>query len=377
MPSISIANASFEAQNLSNGNWTYGGVGSGKISEWSITSGSGGVYDPTSGQLNNITGSDVAYLYDAGTKISQQASHTYDHNEEITFSVDVGDPDYESSQAYTLNIYAGGTLIGTTSGVTDDTDTLRTVSVTSTVSDHTLNGQPITFEIVKVGQDNEELLVDNVQASYDVVCFTRGVLISTSTGEVAVEDLSVGDKVLTMDNGLQPIRWIGSTIVTELSLSEHPNVRPIQVVAGALGPDTPIQDLVVSPQHRLLVSSPIAERIVGERELLIAAKKLVGLPGVTVVEENEAVEYWHIMLDQHQIIWSNGAPSESFYCGHQSLVTISDEARREVTMLFPELLDPIFTPVRARFFLRNNKMVSELIRRHIKNNKRFCQRKLA
>jgi hypothetical protein len=62
MPSISATNASFEAQNQSNGDFTFGGSGSGAIQSWVQTGGDGGVYDPNNGELGNITGSDIGFL---------------------------------------------------------------------------------------------------------------------------------------------------------------------------------------------------------------------------------------------------------------------------------------------------------------------------
>ena len=78
MPSINVVNASFEAENLANGDFTYGGVGSGAIQGWVLAGGSGGVYDPNDRELGNITGSDVGYLYDSGATVSQQLTRVYE-----------------------------------------------------------------------------------------------------------------------------------------------------------------------------------------------------------------------------------------------------------------------------------------------------------
>nr|AIA91314.1 CAZy families GT4 protein [uncultured Gluconobacter sp.] len=97
-----------------------------------------------------------------------------------------------------------------------------------------------------------------------------------------IEDLRVGDLVLTKDDGPQPLRWISSRHVSAEMLAAHPNMRPIRIRAGALGEGLPLRDLIVSPQHRMLVRSKVAERMFGEEEVLVAAKHLLELDGVDV-----------------------------------------------------------------------------------------------
>ena len=79
-----------------------------------------------------------------------------------------------------------------------------------------------------------------------VDCFTRGTLITTDKGEVAIEDLRAGDMVLTMDAGYQAIQWIGSKKVSGHQMGTNPKLRPIRISAGAMGLNLPQQDLVVS-----------------------------------------------------------------------------------------------------------------------------------
>jgi len=822
MPSINVVNASFEAQNQSNGNYTFGGPGSGAIQSWVQTGGAGGVYDPDNGELGNITGSDVGYLYDSGAAVTQQLSRTYNSNEEYEFSVDIGDPNYEDAQNYTINIYAGTTLIGTKSSTTDGTDILRTDTVTSTVFNPSLNGQPIRIEIVKNGLDNQELHFDNVQVNYtvlvpsdgtvtgtnggdlidvgytdldgdsvdgsdgiediisagagndtviagfgddtvyggagnddlyggdsativgapmswrdinggqidagdnigtasvssggitigldfgnvaifddaqqqvsgidtrgttidssshismnntgignitfsspvenisfrvndfegeletlkvtvydssnnpisynvtlgsnvngtnsdgvagfdtfigengessndtningsilfdipgpasriefnfvdsggsltitdiffddqstsgsggddllegglgddiidggdgddtldggadndlllgstgsdsvigglgddtlsyrdedgartisdeiitvsvsnlgdgsvtkdvsghtdttqgietfvadegqsgtnvdeitmedivtdrstitglddnsigsftptngdpkiifggvgqptlsdllalnnagtisitsgdetgtignvnfenfeninfDVVCFAGGTRILTKEGEVLIEDISVGDMVLTMDSGYQSVRWIGSRKVDKIDVIINPKLRPIHIMAGALGQGMPETDLTVSPQHRVLVRSVIAERMFETREVLIPAIKLVELDGVYQDEESEGVQYFHMLFDAHEIVFSNGAPTESLFTGAEALKSLSDEALKEITTLFPEITAPGYAPSAARHVPSKDKLMKQLVSRHLKNRK--------
>lgn len=122
-------------------------------------------------------------------------------------------------------------------------------------------------------------------------------------------------------------------------MKSRPHLRPIRILAGSLGNDLPSADLLVSPQHRILVISTVAERMFGQREVLIAAKHLTSLPGIEVAEDVDAVEYWHFLLDQHHVVFSNGAPTESLYTGPEALRSVSGEAREEIFAIFPQLAD--------------------------------------
>jgi len=195
------------------------------------------------------------------------------------------------------------------------------------------------------------------------VCFTCGTLIKTRSGEVTVEDLRVGDEVLTMDAGYQPIRWIGGRKVSAAELQINPKLKPIRICADALGPGLPRQDLLVSPQHRVLVRSPIAARLFDSAEVLVPAKKLLDLPGIYVEDGDDGVEYFHILFDAHQLVWSNGAVTESLFTGPEALKAVSPEAREEITALFPEILEPDFAPIPARMILETGKEIRKLVER--------------
>ena len=161
-----------------------------------------------------------------------------------------------------------------------------------------------------------------------IVCFTRGTMIKTPQGEVAIEDLAVGDKIQTRDNGALPVRWIGSRKLPAVA-----NLAPIMIKAGALGND---RDLMVSPQHRMLICDWRADLMFGEPEVLVAAKDLINGDTIYRAEGGE-VEYWHILFDTHQIVTANGAPSESFHPGEQALTIMDDASRQELLEIFPEL----------------------------------------
>lgn len=167
-------------------------------------------------------------------------------------------------------------------------------------------------------------------------CFTPGAQIATALGDVRVEDLREGDRVITRDRGYQKIRWIGRRSLTAADLAEAPQFRPIRIARGALGLNLPDRDLVVSPQHRMLLSSSRAELLFGDHEVLIAATHLLGRHGVTR-EAPEGVTYIHLLFDHHEIIRANGAWTESYQPGELTLSGMDDDQRDELLSLFPQL----------------------------------------
>ncbi len=169
-----------------------------------------------------------------------------------------------------------------------------------------------------------------------VPCFTPGTRIATPRGEVAVEDLREGDRVITRDNGLQEIRWVGARALGAADMETAPHLRPVLIRAGALGHGLPERDMLVSPQHRLLLTSERAALYFGEREVLAAAKHLTGMEGIDEVRAN-GTTYIHFMCDRHEVVLSDGAWTESFQPGEQVLDGMGDASREEIFTLFPEL----------------------------------------
>ena len=200
-----------------------------------------------------------------------------------------------------------------------------------------------------------------------VVCFGSDALIETANGPVAAGALEIGDKVLTRDNGYQPIRWIGQRVLDENTLRERPALTPIRIRAGALGRGLPTSDLIVSPQHRILVRSQIAERMFGTREVLVAAKQLLVSEGIDIANDMTQITYVHFLFDDHQIVVSNGAETESLYTGEEALKSVSPEARAEIMALFPELEK--CNAVTAARPLLSGRMGRKLAQRHAQNRK--------
>jgi len=115
-------------------------------------------------------------------------------------------------------------------------------------------------------------------------CFAPGTLILTVRGEVAVEDLRPGDRVVTADRGAQPLRWIGRReVVFDAANPRGAKDKPIEIKAGALGAGCPRRRLIVSPQHRMMLSGALVSRMFRADAVLALAKGLVGLDHVRVM----------------------------------------------------------------------------------------------
>lgn len=171
---------------------------------------------------------------------------------------------------------------------------------------------------------------------YETICFAQDSQIATVSGERSVQTLSEGDRVITRDNGLQEIAWIGHKTLDSAALTAAPHLQPILIKAGSLGHNQPERDLMVSPNHRMLIANDANALLFDERETLVAAKHLVGKPGVERAAVS-SVSYYHILFENHEVVLGNGAWSESFQPGDYSVTTLTEEQRKEIFTLFPEL----------------------------------------
>lgn len=162
------------------------------------------------------------------------------------------------------------------------------------------------FDIIEVGIDT---------TFFDVLCFADDTLITTPDGPVAVVDLRANDVVTTVDGGAKRIALIRHRHFRRSAVLHETRLRPVLIAAGALGNGLPHKDLTVSRQHRILVASRIAERLTRHRQVLLPAIKLVGLPGISIARTITPIDYYHILLDGHDVILANGAPAETLFCG--------------------------------------------------------------
>jgi len=151
-------------------------------------------------------------------------------------------------------------------------------------------------------------------------CFLKGTRIQTADGERKIEDLAAGDLVPTMFGGLRPIQWIGRYPLKKSDPSK-PWVKealPVRIARFALAPDVPHSDLFVTAGHSLLIDG-----------VLVPAGMLINGATITRHEpEEDQLEFFHIKFESHDVIYAEGAPTETLLEVEEFAVNFADYLRR-------------------------------------------------
>ncbi|WP_295536356.1 Hint domain-containing protein [uncultured Thioclava sp.] len=188
-----------------------------------------------------------------------------------------------------------------------------------------------------------------------VICFTPGTLINTPDGRRPVEALRPGDAVATRDDGAQAIRWIGQRRISGARLHAMPHLRPVRIAGGALGLDRPDADLLVSPQHRMLLRGPSARALFAEDEVLVRACDLVNGRSIRFEGGMPELHYIHLLLDRHEVLWANGLETESFHPASTALEMIAPDQRAGLSEIVPKVADnPLSYGAYARRALKSS-----------------------
>lgn len=189
-----------------------------------------------------------------------------------------------------------------------------------------------------------------------VICFTPGTRIETPQGPRLVEELREGDRVQTKDNGSQPVLWIGQRRMSGARLFAMPHLRPVRIRAGGLGIGQPDRELLVSPEHRMLIRGAVARSLFNTPEVLVSAKDLVNGTSIAIDMGVREVSYIHILLPRHQVLWANGIETESFHPASAALSALGAEDRARLLEIDPMLAQQ---PEAYGAFARRNLSASE------------------
>jgi hypothetical protein len=163
---------------------------------------------------------------------------------------------------------------------------------------HTFDSFALKFTLTDIGSDAGSTTFSE---RFQTVCYAPGTRIATPTGEVTVEDLQIGDLVATTSGAAKPVKWIGRRSHSAADVARTANLQPVVIRAGALGNELPHRDLLVSPMHALLID-----------EVFVPAAALVNGTSIVRGEVAGPIEYLHIELDQHEVIFAEGTPAETF-----------------------------------------------------------------
>ncbi|SDG01337.1 Hint domain-containing protein [Alloyangia pacifica] len=204
-----------------------------------------------------------------------------------------------------------------------------------------------------VGVSRDTALARFAQAA--CVSFTGGTMITLASGaQRAVEDLRVGDRVLTRDDGPQELRWIGHQTLRAVGA-----FAPILIRAGTLNA---ARDLLVSPDHRLFVYQRSDRLGAGRSELLLRARHLIN--GETVLrQEGGFVDYFQMLFDHHQIIYAEGIAAESMLVDTRTRAALPAELSGQLAGLLPRHRSSDQPELEVQETLLQRPDVAELLRR--------------
>ena len=189
----------------------------------------------------------------------------------------------------TFNGTDTATVNGSNQLVIDDPNGNVTIQMDSNVSGHL-------FTLVR--DSNGDTFAE--ESNY-TPCYLRGTRIRTPEGEVAVEALKIGDRIVTADGNILPLKWIGRRSYRDWLAVGDPDAQPIRFKAGSIADHVPTRDLYVSPEHAMFLDG-----------VLVPALHLVNGVSIVKVEGMEEIEYFHLEFDRHIVILAEGAAAESF-----------------------------------------------------------------
>lgn len=299
----------------------------------------------TYGTVENPLVDNIGSLSPGSTGFSGGDAARYDTNNNVTndtFRIDGGtDQTVDGLAIYNATItYTDGTTDTITAVVVQDTaGNLYLLPETDYNSDQvSLEAQPIrSLTLDSVFSNNTSMDATRYDANY-AVCYAPGTLIDTPDGPRAVETLVPGDLVMTLDHGAQAIRWVRS--------ADHPledaeeEAKPVQIKAGTLGHNRPAADLIVSPQHRILVGGAGQLQHIFGSEVFVPAKSLTPLPRICHMKGKARITWIHFACERHEVITASGCLSESLLLGPVVIKGLSAAERKDLTDSFGPVSAP-------------------------------------
>jgi Hint domain len=233
---------------------------------------------------------------------------------------------------YTFSVQLIGTLPIGNSSTPDELEGKQVALITVVIDGRTrelffvLDGSGTPVLMQDFGNGAIPLTLVDLDPPPEYLCFCSGTEIAAPSGRRKIESLVAGDIVLTASGAARQIIWAGATRLGADQLQRNPESRPVVIPAGAFGAGVPDADLVVSPQHRIAIEASICELLFGVEAVLVPARFLVGSVARRADPTDEVV-YHHILLEDHDLLFSNGLVSESFQPARRIIEVMSDEMR--------------------------------------------------
>ncbi|MBB5723406.1 MAG: hypothetical protein ACJAVZ_004802 [Afipia broomeae] len=197
----------------------------------------------------------------------------------------------------------------------------------------------------------------------DFPCITPGAMITTPDGFTDVAALKSGDLVETLDHGTVPLAWVGRRT---LDLTNRATGKPILIKTSFFGEQQPSRDLILSPDHRILVNDPACKFLFETSEVLAPSKGLVGLPRIREMRGRRHIEYITLFTEQHEIIFANGLAVETLYPGPEALHRLGALGRAKILSVCPALRHQspsvVYPGARRLLSVRESKVLSDALR---------------
>lgn len=272
----------------------------------------------------------------SGEYIHTVANHFRNHNRDyqgiVLGSVDANGDAIEIYDAYMIGTFAENFDFSQSADTVTDTDSwvpegTAFANISQAVAQASTGGDNLpTLRWDWPDNLDDPVVRHDSDLNNTAPCFVRGALIRTPQGAIRVETLKAGDMVMTRDNGFQPLRWIGFSRIAAQDLATDTRRYPIRVRAGALGTDIPARDCYFSRQHRLLVAS-----MDDPDGVLIPVKDLIGQHGIELADDWQGhIDYFHMLIDGHEIVFSDGMQCESLLLTEYSLSLLGEAEKEEI-----------------------------------------------
>jgi len=198
--------------------------------------------------------------------------------------------------------------------------------------------------------EGEDMPKDVAFSNEGPVGLVTGTHLRTPCGPRRVENIRVGDLVVTRDAGLQPVRIAFSRKLTAGELAADPSLAPVRLAPRAIAPMMPARELLVAPGHRLLIPGWRLEDKADTEMTLLPARELTGAnDAIHTARDVGDVTYFNIVFDEHVVFCANGLPVESFRPTPAALDAIDRNVGDDIRRLFPSLRERPETYPAARY----------------------------
>ena len=274
------------------------------------------------GDLNNDSDTDIVVSNQDDASVSVYfGDGSGDFATQQTFAtgnrprgLDIGDLDGDGDNDIVVTNYGDNNVSVLVNNGTGDFNTQETFAVGT---------NPVAVAIGDLDGDDsaDDIAVANYMSdnvSVLLECFLTGTHILTDKGEVAVENLQIGDNVVTAEGKLEPVKWIGYQTVAPHQVKNPLRGYPILIKEGALGNNLPQRDLYVSPDHAMYFEG-----------VLINAGALVNGTSIVKTEPQEAFTYYHVELENHTLLLAEGASAESYLPQNEDRLAYENGAEYE------------------------------------------------